>query len=263
MILTVSAIAMILAAALSAKNSNYMNYIKLLSPVQLNNIKFIVSRMKQKGITNDITIAAILAVLSKESAFIPQTEKDYSGTSIDRIRQIFRSAVQGLSDAAINELKKDPVKFFNYIYGNRGGNGPDEGYKYRGRGLNQITFKNNYKAASDDTGVDLVKNPERLNELSIATDALIGFYKRSFRRAETTPIKLKSSDNSATVNFYRHYNTNGINGFVNLSDAVKACYHMNAGLGRSIEYINADHTGGLKKSMLRAPAFLQLVKSIA
>jgi putative chitinase len=43
-----------------------------------------------------------------------------------------------------------------------------DGPKYCGRGLVQLTWKNNYKRAGDKCGVDLVANPDRAMEPTIA-----------------------------------------------------------------------------------------------
>jgi predicted chitinase len=49
-------------------------YFDNLTAEQKGNIKFIIQKMNEKGITNPITQSAILAVVSKESAFIPRSE---------------------------------------------------------------------------------------------------------------------------------------------------------------------------------------------
>lgn len=50
---------------------------------------------------------------------------------------------------------------------------PGDGYKYRGRGYEQMTWHNNYLNASQITGVDLVNNPDLAMQPDIA--ALIMF----------------------------------------------------------------------------------------
>ena len=56
------------------------------------------------------------------------------------------------------------------------GNEPGEGYKYRGRGLIQLTGKNNYKKYGDLLGVDLVNNPELANDPVIAQKIASSYY---------------------------------------------------------------------------------------
>jgi len=56
-----------------------------------------------------------------------------------------------------------PEKIANKAYGGRMGNGPEatgEGYKYRGRGIIQLTGKDNYRACGNALGKDLVAEPD-------------------------------------------------------------------------------------------------------
>lgn len=58
--------------------------------------------------------------------------------------------------------KAQQERIGNIAYANRNGNGPEssgEGFKFRGRGLIQLTGKINYKAAGEFLGVDLVASP--------------------------------------------------------------------------------------------------------
>ena len=62
-----------------------------------------------------------------------------------------------------------PEKIANRVYAGRYGNGPEssgDGYKYRGRGPIQITFKDNYAAFRAWSGIDSVSQPELLEELN-------------------------------------------------------------------------------------------------
>ena len=138
------------------------------------NINLIIDKLKQVGITNPIVQAAILGTIGKESGFIPQNEVGYGSTPNNRIRQIF-SSTKRLSDAKLNRLKSDDEAFFNYVYGPEGagpglGNTqPGDGYKFRGRGFNQITGRGNYKRYGFES------NPDRLNDAEGAADAMVEF----------------------------------------------------------------------------------------
>ncbi len=64
-------------------------------------------------------------------------------------------------------LHRQPEAIANTVYSNRMGNGTiesGEGWKFRGRGLKQLTGKSNHIQASRGLGVDLVTNPDLLLE---------------------------------------------------------------------------------------------------
>ena len=53
------------------------------------NARSIIKAAKSSGVTNKYVITAILAIVSKESGFIPRSEASYSSTSAERIKKIF------------------------------------------------------------------------------------------------------------------------------------------------------------------------------
>lgn len=58
---------------------------------------------------------------------------------------------------------RKPQQIANIVYGGRmGNNEAGDGWKFRGRGFIQVTGKDNYKALSEDTGIDFVSNPDLL-----------------------------------------------------------------------------------------------------
>lgn len=62
-------------------------------------------------------------------------------------------------------LERKPEVIANVVYASRMGNGPTEsgeGWKYRGRGLKQLTGKDNYTRCGQALGLDLVDSPDLL-----------------------------------------------------------------------------------------------------
>lgn len=209
------------------------------------NAQALINAMNNHGITNPYTQKAILGVVGKESGFVPKNETSYSNTSSSRIRGIFGKRVSELSDQDIDRLKKNDEAFYNRVYGNRYGNSPSEGYKYRGRGFNGITFKGIYQKMQqllDKIGklnrkVDIVANPDVLNEIDVAAECAVIYF----------------IDRASNPKMYQKYGVKDINGFKDQETALKAMVHANAGWGK--DNIDKDFLGSLDRARAQADNF--------
>jgi len=146
------------------------------------NEKIVYCRLKADGYTKQ-AIAAVMGVCAGESAFQDLSENGYTTTANSHIRAVFSTKLGNKSESYINQCKTSDYNFFNCVYGGEAGNSPTEGYKYRGRGFNGITFKDNYihygnlLNAAYNENIDLAKNPELLENPKYAAMALSQYMK--------------------------------------------------------------------------------------
>jgi len=163
------------------------------------NIELLIDYMNDQGIINPFTQIGILSVIGKESGFIPQDEIGYGGTPNDRIREIFGNRVP-TDDDELDTLKSDDEAFFNRVYGGRFGNASDEGYLYRGRGFNGLTFKDNYQKYGSIVGEDLVGDPEAANNPDVAAKIAAAFFTKNKPAAALPKFTSKSNATTYFVN---------------------------------------------------------------
>lgn len=121
-------------------------------------------------------IAGFLAQTGHESGQFSRIEENLN-YSADRLKVVFPKyfPTDGLAHAY--EYNKKAIA--NRVYGNRMGNGPEssgDGWKYRGRGLIQLTGKDNYTACSRDMAFDIVEDPDLVLVPEIAVLASIWFW---------------------------------------------------------------------------------------
>jgi len=221
-----------------------MSYLDTLTQQQKNNISIIKDEAKKNGITNPYSIAAILSIVSKESSFVPQSENlNYSA---ERLQKVFN-----LSSTRANQIAGKPEEIGNAVYGGKYGNAANEGYKYRGRGYNQLTFKGNYDTYGKLIGENLVDNPDKVNDPKTAAKVLMAFNK-------------KGIDSLKSKGKLQAYNSTGVNDFKNLEDATMAFYHVTAGTGKSVDYVKGlkskDSLGGMTKALARVEDLYSYVK---
>jgi putative chitinase len=96
----------------------------------------------------------------------------------------------------------DQVAIANLVYGSRGGNSSTEGFKYRGAGLIQITFKNNYIKFEKESGLNgIVENPDIVaTNLDIAAETGFWFFNTNqLWQHSTDVLKISSFVNTGRL----------------------------------------------------------------
>ena len=118
--------------------------------------------MQASAIGTPARQAAFLAQLLVESDELRRKEEALN-YSPRRLRQVWPHEFS--SDAAAASYGHRPQALANRVYGARLGNrglASGDGWRYRGRGLIQLTGRDNYASFARSTGLDALANPDLL-----------------------------------------------------------------------------------------------------
>lgn len=132
------------------------------------------------GINTPLRLAHFLAQTAHESGgFRAIVENlNYSAESLDKVfPKYFKNA--GRSAA---EYARQPEKIANVVYASRMGNGDTasgDGFRYRGRGLIQLTGKNNYSAMAADMGITVEECAAYLETPAGACESAAWFWNKN------------------------------------------------------------------------------------
>lgn len=158
-------------------------------------------------------VAAFLAQCAHESGNF-RFLKENLNYKAESLVKVFPKYFSDMSTAKAYE--KQPQKIANRVYGNRMGNGDEstgDGFRYMGRGLIQLTGKNNYTifAASIDTPLEEI--PEYLQTFEGAVQSACWFWEQNNLNKEADARDIKTM-------------TKKINGgFIGLEDRIKHYNH--------------------------------------
>lgn len=113
-------------------------------------------------ITTKLRLCHFLAQILHESGNLKYKSENLN-YSAKALRSVFGKYFK--TDEIANQYARKPEKIANRVYANRMGNGDEasgDGWKFRGRGLIQLTGKNNYKLCGDSIKLNLIKDPDLL-----------------------------------------------------------------------------------------------------
>lgn len=119
-------------------------------------------------------------------AFLSQVGVESAGMSV--VKENLNYSAQGLlktfgkyfpTRELAQQYERIPEMIANRVYANRMGNGPEnsgDGWKFRGRGLIQVTGKNNYNQFASDRGLELEEAISYLETPDGASESAVWFW---------------------------------------------------------------------------------------
>lgn len=152
-----------------------------------------------------------LAQVLHESAMLSATVENLNYSELNLVKVFKRYFDRTLAQ----KYARNPQKIANRVYANRMGNGNEasgDGWKFRGRGLIQLTGKENYIACGKGLGVDLIKNPDYLTTPEGAARSAGWFWQS--RQLNKTADRGDINDNTRLIN-------GGLNGLNRRNDTYR------------------------------------------
>ena len=121
----------------------------------------LVSAMEKYEINNPMRVAAFLANVVHETGGLRQMVENMN-YSADRLMAVWPGRFD--REKAV-QFERKPVHIANLVYAGRMGNElPDDGYKFRGRGMFMITGRQAYLLASRVHGIDFIADPDLVSQ---------------------------------------------------------------------------------------------------
>lgn len=158
----------------------------------------LIDAMNRHQINDNTLRAGIAAIAGGESGMVPHSELGWGRTvtrpnGLARARRFF-SALHGLSDSDIIALAADDEAFFNTVYAGKIGNGDvasGDGFRYRGRGIFQLTGRENYRnyGGKLTPPVGLEDNPELANDVKVAVEVAVVYMLDRFDGGDFAAMK--------------------------------------------------------------------------
>ena len=134
----------------------------------------IIQNVQKAGIQTDNQLAMFIAQCAHESAGFQKFQENLNYSS-EGLRKTFPKYFPGTTSqkygyiknrAGVIVQKADQAGIANIVYANRMGNGPaasGDGWKYRGRGVVQLTGKDNYTRFQKWLGdPEILSNPDKI-----------------------------------------------------------------------------------------------------
>jgi putative chitinase len=135
------------------------------------------SALVRFDIDSPARVAAFLAQIAHESGEMNRLTENLN-YSAERLRAVWPKRFPSLKFA--RDYERKPEKIANYVYASRLGNGDEasgDGWRYRGRGLIQLTGRGNYGETGREIGLPLESDPDLLAKPEAAAMSAAYFWK--------------------------------------------------------------------------------------
>lgn len=140
--------------------------------------------LPENGITDPKEIAQFCAQCAHESGGFRKLIENlnYSADGLARTWPNRFAIADGSPNLLAKDIARNSELIGNYVYANRMGNSAPEsgdGWKYRGRGIIQLTGKLNYQAAQDALGIQCADNPDMISGIECAARVAVWYWVRN------------------------------------------------------------------------------------
>jgi len=133
------------------------------------------AQLENGGINSNKRLRHFLAQCAHESAGFTRFQENLN-YSEQGLRKTFKKYFDA---AAAHDYARKPEKIANRAYADRLGNGPEpsgDGWRYRGRGVFQLTGRANYKTFGEKVGADLEADPDQAEKPEVAVKVALAYW---------------------------------------------------------------------------------------
>lgn len=137
----------------------------------------IMATAKRYQINTPARLASFLAQIGIESMQLNRTSESLNYSTPARLMEVWPKRFPSLLSTV--GYTGNAIKLANKVYAGRMGNGDEasgDGYKYRGRGLIQLTGRDNYEACGAALGYNLIDNPPLVESPAVACQSAGWFW---------------------------------------------------------------------------------------
>lgn len=168
------------------------------------------------GFTTKSARAAWCGIVANETGAMRTIGREDMRYSAERAFELFPKARQHpdvTRDRCASVPQDRGRRFASWIYSDLYGNGPEateDGWKYRGGGMVQLTFKSSYASCAKAIGIDLVANPDLIvtpEAASLSSCWFMAEYKPSILRLFSTGTDADFLEGAALVGWTNEHHT--------------------------------------------------------